>query len=229
MGLFLEGANLETIPLRMGHYAPRHGIIKQNPIRPSQNRPPPMSLTCPFVILNLKADDAVPITSPPINQKNVHELKPPCSLNTVTPYYPRQGAAHSLEGIHLLWPPLSDKAIKLFFSTSNSVSKFLFSTCEQRPSFSHNGILTKSMNWILIILNRENNREYYFIYIIFSFNRENTCSRNQGFRVWIVPCLLSTRSLTYLCFCSWISRLFRLKILFHKERILLPGETARGH
>ena len=117
MGQFLEGANLETIPLRMGHYAPRHGIIKQNPIRPSQNRPPPMSLTCPFVILNLKADDAVPITSPPINQKNVHELKPPCSLNTVTPYYPRQGAAHSLEGIHLLWPPLSDKAIKLFFST----------------------------------------------------------------------------------------------------------------
>ena len=117
MGQLLEGANLDTIPLRMGHYAPRHGIIKQNPIRPSQNRPPPMSLTCPFVILNLKADDAVPITSPPINQKNVHELKPPCSLNTVIPYYPRQGAAHSLEGIHLLWPPLSDKAIKLFFST----------------------------------------------------------------------------------------------------------------
>ena len=118
MGQLLEGANLETIPLRMGHYAPRHGIIKQHPIRPSQNRPPPMSPTCPFVIWNLKAlPHQLPITSPPINQKNVHQLKPPCSLNTVIPCYPCRGAAHSLEGINLLWPPLSDKAIKLFFST----------------------------------------------------------------------------------------------------------------
>ena len=102
MGQLLEGANLETIPLRMGHYAPRRGITKQNPTRPPQSRPPAMSSTCPFVIWNQKADDAVPITSPPINQKNVHELKTSCPLNTVILYYPRQGAAHSLEGINLL-------------------------------------------------------------------------------------------------------------------------------
>ena len=55
----------------------------------------------------------LPMTSPPANQKNVHELTTPCSL---TPHYPPPSrAGHtSLEVIGLLQPPLPGKAIKLF-------------------------------------------------------------------------------------------------------------------
>ena len=60
------------------------------------------------------------MTSPPTNQKNVHELITPSSLNYYykTPCYPLQVGTHSLEGISPLWPPLTGKAIKLFFSVS---------------------------------------------------------------------------------------------------------------
>ena len=75
------------------------------------------------------------ITSPPVNQKNVHMMITPCSLNTMTPHYPLQGG--SFEGISHLWIPLPGKAIKLFFSTScKTVSIFLFGTIEQRLAFS---------------------------------------------------------------------------------------------
>ena len=61
----------------------------------------------------------LPLTSPPTNQKNVHELTMP-SLNHYykTPHYTLQVGTHSFEGISPLWPPLPGKAIKLFFSTS---------------------------------------------------------------------------------------------------------------
>ena len=35
-----------------------------------------------------------------------------------TPHYPLQEGTHSFKGISPPWPPLSGKAIKLFFSTS---------------------------------------------------------------------------------------------------------------
>ena len=61
----------------------------------------------------------LPLTSPPTNQKNVHELITP-SLNHYykNSHYPLHAGAHSFEGICPLWPPLPGKAIKLFFSTS---------------------------------------------------------------------------------------------------------------
>ena len=60
----------------------------------------------------------LPLTSPPANQKNVHELiTPPLSHYYETSHYPLQGGTRSSEGISLLWPPLPGKAIKLFFST----------------------------------------------------------------------------------------------------------------
>ena len=64
----------------------------------------------------------LPLTSPPTNQKNVHELIMPSSLNHYykTPHYPLQVRTHSFEG--LLWPPLCGEAINLFFS---SLSKTL--------------------------------------------------------------------------------------------------------
>ena len=66
---------------------------------------------------------SLPLTSPPTNQKNVHELTTP-SLNHSykTPHYSLQGGSHSLEGMSPLWPPFawqSSKAI-LFYFTQNS-------------------------------------------------------------------------------------------------------------
>ena len=57
-----------------------------------------------------------PLTSRPSNQKSIRELLTPC-LNHYqkTPHCPLKGE-HSFEGVILLWPPLSGKAIKLFFS-----------------------------------------------------------------------------------------------------------------
>ena len=59
------------------------------------------------------------ITSPPTNQKNVHELIT-LSLNHYhkTSHYPRQVRANSFEGISPLWRPLPSKAENLSFSTS---------------------------------------------------------------------------------------------------------------
>ena len=38
--------------------------------------------------------------------------------NHMNPHYTLQGGTHSFEGISLLWPALSSRAIELFFSTS---------------------------------------------------------------------------------------------------------------
>ena len=56
----------------------------------------------------------LPITSPPANQKNIHKLATPCSLNHNTPHDPFQGGSHSFEGSSLLGPLLPGKAMKLF-------------------------------------------------------------------------------------------------------------------
>ena len=42
----------------------------------------------------------------------------PHPLDYKTPHYPLQVRTHGFEGISPLWPPLSGKGIKLFFSTS---------------------------------------------------------------------------------------------------------------
>ena len=59
------------------------------------------------------------LTSPPINQKNVHKLIMPC-LNHYyeSPHHTLQVGTCTFEGISLLWSPLPGRAIKLFFSTS---------------------------------------------------------------------------------------------------------------
>ena len=54
------------------------------------------------------------VTSPPINQKNVHELIPPCSWNTVRLFTAPFRVGHGFEGIIPLWLPLPVKAGKLF-------------------------------------------------------------------------------------------------------------------
>ena len=47
----------------------------------------------------------LPITSPPTNQKNVHELTTPSSLNRCyKPHYHPPGGMHGFEGISPLWP-----------------------------------------------------------------------------------------------------------------------------
>ena len=59
------------------------------------------------------------VTSPPTNQKNVHQLiTPSWNHYCKTPHYPLKVRTHSFEGISLLCPPLPGKAVKLFFSTS---------------------------------------------------------------------------------------------------------------
>ena len=75
----------------------------------------------------------LPLASPPVNQKNAHELIMP-SLNHCykNPCFPLQVGTDRFEGIILLCPPLPAKAVKLFFSTSlktlslrfNSVSRY---------------------------------------------------------------------------------------------------------
>ena len=72
----------------------------------------------------------LPIPSPPTNQKNVHELIVPCSLNTVntplsTPRTP-PWKGYSLEGINLLWSPLPGKALFLSTSFKTLVSDIYF-------------------------------------------------------------------------------------------------------
>ena len=59
------------------------------------------------------------LTSPPINQKNVHKLIMPCLHHYYeSPHHTLQVGTCTFEGISLLWSPLPGKAIKLFFSTS---------------------------------------------------------------------------------------------------------------
>ena len=61
----------------------------------------------------------LPPTSPPTNQKNVHQLiKPSLNHYYKTSHYPLEVRTHSFEGISPLWPPLPGQAVKLFFSTS---------------------------------------------------------------------------------------------------------------
>lgn len=56
----------------------------------------------------------LPITSSLTNQKNVHELTTPCSLNTIRLRTTQiQGGKHSFEGISLWWPHLPGKAKKV--------------------------------------------------------------------------------------------------------------------
>ena len=65
------------------------------------------------------------MTSPPANQKNIHELTMACFSNTLTPHYPLQGGPSPWD-TRLLCSPLC-LAMKATFSvSSNSVSAFLF-------------------------------------------------------------------------------------------------------
>ena len=57
--------------------------------------------------------------TPSQSEQCSHKLITP-SLNHYcqTSHYPLQVGTHNFEGISLLWPPLSSKAIKLYFSIS---------------------------------------------------------------------------------------------------------------
>ena len=72
----------------------------------------------------------LPLTSPPTNQKKVHELTTPSSLNHYykAPRYPLQVGTLSFESVTALWPPLPGKAIKLFFSTSPKTLSLRFNS-----------------------------------------------------------------------------------------------------
>lgn len=54
------------------------------------------------------------VSSPPINQKNVHEL----TTLFLQLFTNLQFGTHNCEGNRPLWPNLPSKAVKLFFSTS---------------------------------------------------------------------------------------------------------------
>ena len=72
-----------------------------------------------------------PLTSPPTNQKNVHELITPSSLKYYCKtHYSLQDGTKSFEGISPSWPPLPGKAIKLFFSTSPKTLSLSLTWCQ---------------------------------------------------------------------------------------------------
>ena len=75
----------------------------------------------------------LPITSPPTNQKNSHELTTPCSLNTIktlTTHIAGVGGSGDtvLRALSCCWSPLAGKPIKLFFSTSPKTLSLWFSS-----------------------------------------------------------------------------------------------------
>ena len=76
----------------------------------------------------------------PTSPKTFHGLITPCSLNTIKLLTNPSMVGHTVfRALVHCWPPLPGKAIKatLFYFTQNSVSVFLFSTDEQRLSFSN--------------------------------------------------------------------------------------------
>ena len=96
----------------------------------------------------------LPISSPPTNQKSVHELITASSLNTLSRHYLGQGKTHSTEGTRPLWLPLPSKAINssLFYFTQNSVSKHLLGVSEERPRFGYKNKHSNSQKTLMRIL-----------------------------------------------------------------------------
>ena len=108
----------------------------------------------PQVGWNQKVDDAdAHLSSPPTNQKSVHVLIMPSSLNPYykTPYYPPPSWDTAFcQHVSLLWPPLSGKAIKPFFSTSLKTLSSRFHSVLEYRGWIWFQIVIRRLDWLWI-------------------------------------------------------------------------------
>ena len=98
----------------------------------------------------------------PINPSMVPKLITLCFLSTINILTaPLEGGSHSLGGISLLWPPFPCKAMKAtLFYLSKTVSSLLFSTNEQRQSFSNSTTTTTEIGKAQKKTGREERKNY---------------------------------------------------------------------